>query len=262
MALNERADVTGWHGDPLGPTGYFWSSGTLTDFPRPLGTGYQPMALNNSGTVVGYFDGRLSPPYGFRWQSGLVTTLNPLPGDTNSYAQCINDDGIIVGGSFNASASGFPGFPFGRATLWRPLFFSEWPMDLNILSNSPAIELLAANCITKYGTICGRGWANNAIHAWVTTLPPLPPLPNWPRGLPVSTIGSIAAGGRGILITPNGHVIPWPGPDPIDPIIRRLSSAVGRALDSIPDLKTRQQIEVQLLAAIDDIIREYRKGIK
>lgn len=64
--------------------------------------------LNNKGQVVGYcvsnkeLPGKFSSSEAFVYADGAMTGLGKLPGNDSSHARAINDNGWIIGSSFNA----------------------------------------------------------------------------------------------------------------------------------------------------------------
>ncbi len=249
LALNEKNEVTGWYREPAFPSGFFWSGGNLIDFGPPHD--WYPTAVNFSGTVVGNLGG----VQGFQWKSGVITWLNPLLGDTNCYARCINDVDFIVGGSFDANGQPI----LGRATI----SIGPLSQDLNTLTAPKlAMKMVSANWITNSGAITGRGWVNGGFHAFMVQ--PRDPLEELDIGMHrahIAVFGLVPVDGSGIGITADGHIIPipWTGPHPI---MRRLSSAIDRLLRSIHDPKMRQQVEARVFAAIEEAIRKETEKIK
>ncbi len=88
-----------------------WQNGTITNLGSLGGQGWNtPMAINQRGDIVGFSDlpgdvsgGVLTPNFhAFIWtkESGKMTDIGVLPGDTLSEALDINDQGQVVGVSF------------------------------------------------------------------------------------------------------------------------------------------------------------------
>ncbi|QJU58718.1 PEPxxWA-CTERM sorting domain-containing protein [Sphingomonas sp. AP4-R1] len=103
--LNDKGQVAGTittAGD--GSQAFLWSNGVMTILPLPGDPGPGRVAhtdvsgINASGAVVGTTVGIGSMGYqGTLWSGGSVTGLGTLPNDNESYADGINDAGVIVG---------------------------------------------------------------------------------------------------------------------------------------------------------------------
>jgi probable HAF family extracellular repeat protein len=160
-ALNDRGQVVGISGICQNAVGglsakhaVLWQNGTVMRIGDLGGAGWNtPMDINNRGQVVGFSDlpgdnNAESPNFhAFFWsQSTGIRDLNTLPGGVLSEALAINDEGQVVGVSFDASGN-------QRAFLWQ----NGAMTDLNNLipSNSPYV-LQAAQDINEFGEITGQ----------------------------------------------------------------------------------------------------------
>ncbi len=160
-AINDLGQAVGISGTCDQAVGRFtaahaviWQDRTVMEIPTFGGISWNtPQAINNRGQVVGFANlpgdtnGQFQP-MGFIWskRSGL-TKIQPLPGDTNTFANGINDLGVVVGLSLNSSTGA------ERAIIW----VNGKTMDLNsfLPANSP-LYLLAANDIDDRGDIVGQ----------------------------------------------------------------------------------------------------------
>ena len=71
-------------------------------------------AINKSGLIVGQSFGGPNGSHAFIYQDGTMTDLNSLMIGHNAftlvYANDVNDNGVIVGGAFNAKTGEAPAF--------------------------------------------------------------------------------------------------------------------------------------------------------
>ncbi len=132
-----------------------WENGNLISLGNLGGQGWNtPMAINHRGdTIVGFSDlpgdvvgGVLSPNFhAFIWtkQSGKMTDIGVLPGDSLSEALDINDQGQVVG----VSLPSFHAFIYEDGRMF----------DLNsLIPKSSPLLLIAANGINEKGEITGQ----------------------------------------------------------------------------------------------------------
>ena len=127
-SMNSKGEVVGF-GNPSGDQNaafnvmaFYWSQSTGM---QPLGT--LPLfansiayAINNHGLIVGQALNGPSPfTHAFIYQDGIMTDLNSLMIGHNSltleYANDVDDDGVIVGGAYDAKTnvtSAFVAIPF------------------------------------------------------------------------------------------------------------------------------------------------------
>ncbi len=160
-AINDQGQIVGISGRCDTSVGAFsakhallWQNGAFTDLGSLGGGGWNtPMAINRRGDIVGFSDlpgdvtgGTLTPNFhAFIWtkESGKMTDIGVLPGDSLSEALDINDLGQVVGVSFPSTHAFL--YENGRMT------------DLNSLvpSGSPLL-LLFAGGINNRGEITGQ----------------------------------------------------------------------------------------------------------
>ena len=126
--MNSKGEVVGFgnpSGDqnaPFNAMAFYWSQSTGM---QPLGT--LPLfansiayAINNHGLIVGQALNGPSPlSHAFIYQDGIVTDLNTLMIGHDSltllYANDVDDDGVTVGGAYDAKTnvtSAFVAIPF------------------------------------------------------------------------------------------------------------------------------------------------------
>jgi len=105
-----------------------------------VGTSPVLQILNNQSVVAGVADTAIPSPncinlfsgtnafsandclqtYGFKWQSGQLVKLPPLPGGTNSAAFYVNGLGMVLGASDIGSLDPITGLPAQLAVLYSP----------------------------------------------------------------------------------------------------------------------------------------------
>ena len=134
--------------------GFVWESGVMTEIPTwPGGVNGFATEVNNRGQVVGWAehgveDSTCNPPvvlqfrgYLFDTRTGEMRELTPLPGDSTSTGNAINERGQVVGIS-GRCANAVGGFSAEHAALWERdgtvieidnLGGEAWhtPMDIN-----------------------------------------------------------------------------------------------------------------------------------
>jgi probable HAF family extracellular repeat protein len=161
-AINDNGQIVGISGTCDTSVGAFsamhallWENGNVMSLGNLGGQGWNtPMAINHRGDIiVGFSDlagdvvgGVLSPNFhAFIWtkESGKMTDIGVLPGDSLSEALDVNDRGQVVG----VSIPSFHAFIYENNKL----------TDLNILmpKNSPLL-LIGANGINENGEITGQ----------------------------------------------------------------------------------------------------------
>lgn len=135
--INDAGDVVGYGSHSSEPI--LWRNGQALKLAEPDGTGCIALSINNLGQIVGYANSMVARGYlpAFWDVDGTVSKLDPLPGYTDGIAYSINDDGVIVGCSRKATATG----EFFEATVWTPV--PEPASVLVLLSGLAGISGLA-----------------------------------------------------------------------------------------------------------------------
>jgi probable HAF family extracellular repeat protein len=164
-AINDAGEVVGISGDCDVAVGAFsardavlWVNAHPVRLPTLGGKGWNtPMALSNSGIIVGFSDtpgddvnGVLTPNnQAVLWTPQGIVNLHTLPGDATAQATGVNDFGQIVGTSFAGTDSGA-----SRVFLWQ----GGQMYDLNTLlqPNAP-LYLVGSGDINDRGEITGIG---------------------------------------------------------------------------------------------------------
>jgi uncharacterized membrane protein len=132
-----------------------------------------PIAINDSGVIAGRGSSAApdSHSHAVRWDplSTLPVELghlNPDPqGNFDTFAEAINNDGLIVG----SSTTYVGGFSQGVATLWLP---DGTAIDLNTLAtNLSGWTLTNAITITDTGWVSGVGKFGGYQRAWLMQVP-------------------------------------------------------------------------------------------
>jgi len=91
--------------------------------------------------------------HAFEWRDGNFTDLGVLPGGSNSYAQWISGNGLIVGTSENGLIDPLTGYPEGRGVLWK----NGKAIDLGTYGGNES----AAGAVNNRGQVAG--FATNTI---------------------------------------------------------------------------------------------------
>jgi probable HAF family extracellular repeat protein len=144
--INSSDEVVGYY-YPNGSTkveGFTWTqSGGLVNL-GPAGT--LPMAISDSGTVVGQAPNASGHKHAFSWtQAGGMRDLGALGGDT-SMALGINNKGWIVGTSLTNATTG----AIVHGFLWTP---SGGMQDFTTLANFAAGVQVYSAAVNDYGDI-------------------------------------------------------------------------------------------------------------
>jgi probable HAF family extracellular repeat protein len=180
--------------------GFVWSSSSgMTG----LGSGTDPIAINNSGEIAGNVGGEASLWNGKKW-----TQLGVLPGGTFSRAFGINDYGQVAGWSASDTTS------FYEALLWSPSSphsTSGAMIDLGSFTSNPGGSYAAA--VNSQGWVTGQasnlGYFGGAGHAFLWK----PASPNGTTGS-MMDLGSLAVNSEpgasqswGLAINSSGVVV-------------------------------------------------------
>ncbi len=161
-AINDLGQIVGISGICDQAVGRFtalhvveWHNGSVRELFNPGTHAWNtPQAINDRGDVTGFINmpgaddaaGKLRPIAFLYTHDGKLIRLPLLSGDSYSFGNGINDEGDVVGISFNAT------FTSSRAFLYH----NGKSVDLNSLVGSGTPFLLAANAIDDFGTIVGQ----------------------------------------------------------------------------------------------------------
>lgn len=118
--------------------------------------------INNPGQVTGDSDlAGNTVTHTFLWQSGTMSDLGTLPGDVDSFAGGINDEGQVVGESCDASGN-------CRGFLWQKGTMS----DLNtLIPPSKNLNVLFGSNINDSGQITGATVNEQGVEQAVVLIP-------------------------------------------------------------------------------------------
>jgi probable HAF family extracellular repeat protein len=161
QGINSAGTVAG--GYALNYGNFFWDSftysgytltsnnnGTFTSIPPPDSAWVSyALAINSSGTLVGYFSDPNSNhgDHAFSYSNGTYTSLGTLPGGGSSSAEAINNEGVIVGSSSTGSG-GYDAFVYSNGVI----------TDLNsVLLQELPTTLESATAINDAGQIVALG---------------------------------------------------------------------------------------------------------
>jgi probable HAF family extracellular repeat protein len=139
VGVNDRGWVVGQGSGPGCEVVYLFRDGEWTTIP-PIGRYSWVNGINNSGQVIG--DGQTR--HRFRaalYEDGGWADLGTLPGDTNSFAGAINQQGQVAGSSFLLNSG-------ARVFLWQK--------DLGMVDlGSPGAGHVFVSALTEDGRVAG-----------------------------------------------------------------------------------------------------------
>jgi probable HAF family extracellular repeat protein len=148
-SINDNGLITGF-GSNRGDVGFTINGSTVTKLPALPngGVDVEPIAVNNSGVIVGQADTTTSDFQAAEWQNGTVKALGMLPGSLTSEALAVNSTGEAVGADVLTSDSNAHAVLFANGTV----------TDLN----APGTGDASANAINDNGVIVGQGGNGHA----------------------------------------------------------------------------------------------------
>lgn len=178
-SINDSGLITGF-GSNRGDVGFTISGNTVTRLPALPGGGVdvEPIAVNNSGLIVGQADTSTSDFQAAAWQNGTVKALATLPGSFTSEALAVNAAGQAVGADVLTSDTDAHAVLFANGTVTD--------LDAPGAGGGDAV----AHAINDSGVIVGHGGNG---HAFV-----------YQNGRAADLNGLIAAGSGFTLLTANG----------------------------------------------------------
>ena len=153
-AINDNGLITGFGSDGHGEAGFTIQGSTVTRLPALPNGGVDviPLAVNNSGLVVGKADNSTTGTQAAEWSNGAIKALGGLPGSTDSQATAVNSSGEVVGTSVDPSDSD------GHAVL----FANGTVTDLQAPGTGLPGADAEANAINDSGVIVGQGGNGDA----------------------------------------------------------------------------------------------------
>lgn len=94
--------------------GFVDTNGVFTTLNYPGANATSPFAINNAGTIVGFYTINLTGPHAFLYQNGAFTTID-FPGSGYTLATSINTFGVVAG--LFADSTGVHGFTYDNGTF-------------------------------------------------------------------------------------------------------------------------------------------------
>jgi probable HAF family extracellular repeat protein len=202
-------------GGAITKNAFLYSQGKFTDLGTPNGFSIA-YAINNSGQIVGEWNGSGNNAHAFLWNNGVMTDLGKLPGEAVSIAESINDSGQVVGYATNAGTGGAVPVEPDHAFLDENGVMT----DLNsLLPANSGWVLNTATSIDNSGEIVGMGTLNGAVHAYLVSVPGPAPTPTptptpSPSPTPTPTPTPFPTPTPTPIPKPTGLTTPKPAPPP------------------------------------------------
>jgi len=150
-SINDNGLITGF-GSNRGDVGFTISGSTVTKLPALPGGGVdvEPIAVNDSGLIVGQADTSTSVFQAAAWQNGTVKALGMLPGSFTSEALAVNSAGQAVGADVETADTDAHAVLFANGTV----------TDLNAPGTGAGDAV--AHAINDSGVIVGVGGNGHA----------------------------------------------------------------------------------------------------
>lgn len=152
-SINDNGLITAF-GSNHGDVGFTIQGSTVTKLPTLPngGVDVEPLAVSDSGLIVGEADTTTSDFQAAEWQNGAIKALGGLPGSLSSEAVAVNSTGEAVGTSLQTSDSD------GHAVL----FANGTVTDLHAPGTGTPGGDASANAINDNGVIVGQGGNGHA----------------------------------------------------------------------------------------------------
>lgn len=150
-SINDNGLITGF-GSNRGDIGFTINGTTVTKLPALPGGGVdvEPIAVNNSGLIVGQADTSTSDFQAAAWQNGTIKALAQLPGSFTSEALAVNSTGQAVGADVLTADTDAHAVLFANGTV----------TDLNAPGTGTGDAV--AHAINDSGVIVGLGGNGHA----------------------------------------------------------------------------------------------------
>jgi hypothetical protein len=104
LAINEAGTAVGYYGTKSGnPQGFIYAKGTATSLSYPKAILTYVAGINRAGTIVGTYQDKNGFYHGFIYTAAKGFTDVSVPDATATSLEAINDKGVAVGSSTNAS---------------------------------------------------------------------------------------------------------------------------------------------------------------
>ena len=168
FGINNNGEAVGYSGSCTAANyAVLWENGTATPLPD-LGTpGGIAFAINSHSQIVGQAVNSQGTALAAIWENNAVRSLGILlPGDASSFATSINNQGQVVGSSFDTSSN------WSHGLIWE----NGRMFDLNqLFPASSNLYVISASNINESGQIAGMAvemagpHAGQIVHAFLAT---------------------------------------------------------------------------------------------
>jgi probable HAF family extracellular repeat protein len=156
QGINNRGQVVGWSNTATDAGhAFLWEKDHMIDLGAPDGGNTSASAINDDGHVVGsaYLPTQ-DVNRAFVWENGVMTTLEPLPGDTEGAASSVNNRDQVVGGSAGDTTRAFVWSAKGLIGVTTE---QSWANDINKRSQVVGRWQPSASSGTTYVCVWDKG---------------------------------------------------------------------------------------------------------
>ena len=158
IAINNKGEVVGFANereyDPC--RACLWRNGKAVDLGTLGGPKSEANDISNNSIIVGESQSKTGATLGFVYSSNQMRPLEPLPGETGSFAMSVNDGNLVVGASISGNKQ--------KATLW----FNGKAIDLNtIVPGRDGWQLGVARAVNNQGQIAGTAVKHGKTRAFL-----------------------------------------------------------------------------------------------
>jgi probable HAF family extracellular repeat protein len=170
FGINNQGQAVGYSGTCTAANyAVVWQNGTATSLPDLGDPGAIAYAINGHNQIVGQAVNSDGTALAALWQNNTVTALGGgglVPGDVASFATSINNQGQVVGSSFDSRSN------WSHGLLWQ----NGRMIDLNtVFPASSNLYVVSASNINESGQIAGMAvemdgpHAGTIVHAYLAT---------------------------------------------------------------------------------------------